>query len=394
MKKSAGKVYLVGAGPGDPGLMTMKGWRLIREADVIIYDHLVNDRLLDDIREETHMINVGKQVGKKILEQQEINKLLIREARAGKVVIRLKGGDPFIFGRGGEEAQALAGKGIPFEVVPGITSAIAAPAYAGIPLTHRGVASSIAIVTGHEDPAKEVTAVNFKKIAQSVDTIVCLMGVGKMEIILDRIRKSGKSPETPAAIVERGTYPHQKVVEGKLKDILSKSRKAGVKPPAVIVVGEVAQLRTTIAWFESLPLAGKTVVVTRAREQAGPFIDALEQAGARVIAFPTIEITMPKGLKAVDRALDTIKEYNYIVFTSVNGVRAFLSHMHRLQKDIRCLDGSAIAALGEVVHVDLAISACRTRGAAGRIATGARRTTRAVGHRATITSEGTTPGAY
>ena len=348
MKKSAGKVYLVGAGPGDPGLMTMKGWRLIREADVIIYDHLVNDRLLDDIREETHMINVGKQVGKKILEQQEINKLLIREARKGKVVIRLKGGDPFIFGRGGEEAQALAGKGIPFEVVPGITSAIAAPAYAGIPLTHRGAASSVAIVTGHEDPAKEVTAVNFKKIAQSVDTIVCLMGVGKMEIILDRIRKGGKSPETPAAIVERGTYPHQKVVEGKLKDILSKSRKAGVKPPAVIVVGEVAQLRTTIAWFESLPLAGKTVVVTRAREQAGPFIDALEQAGARVIPFPTIEITMPKGLKAVDGALGTIKEYNYIVFTSVNGVTAFLSHMHRLQKDIRCLDGSTIAALGEM----------------------------------------------
>ena len=236
MKKSAGKVYLVGAGPGDPGLMTMKGWRLIREADVIIYDHLVNDRLLDDIREETHMINVGKQVGKKILEQQEINKLLIREARKGKVVIRLKGGDPFIFGRGGEEAQALAGKGIPFEVVPGITSAIAAPAYAGIPLTHRGAASSVAIVTGHEDPAKEVTAVNFKHIAQSVDTIVCLMGVGKMEIIIDRIRKGGKSPETPAAIVERGTYAHQKVVEGTLKDILAKARKAGVKPPAVIVV--------------------------------------------------------------------------------------------------------------------------------------------------------------
>jgi len=348
MKKSAGKVYLVGAGPGDPGLITMKGWRLIREADVIIYDHLVNDRLLDDIPEETHMINVGKQVGKKILEQQEINTLLIREARAGKMVIRLKGGDPFIFGRGGEEAQALADKGIPFEVVPGITSAIAAPAYAGIPLTHRGVASSVAIVTGHEDPAKAVTAVNFKKIAQSVDTIVCLMGVGKMEFIVDQIRKGGKSPDTPAAIVERGTYAHQRVVKGKIKDILSKAIKAGVKPPAVIVVGEVAQLRNTIAWFESLPLAGKTIVVTRAREQAGPFVESLEQAGARVILFPTIEIAMPKKRKEVDDTLDTLKQYNYIVFTSVNGVTAFLSHMHRLKKDIRCLDGTTIAALGEM----------------------------------------------
>jgi uroporphyrinogen III methyltransferase/synthase len=174
------------------------------------------------------------------------------------------------------------------------------------------------------------------------------MGVGKMESIVDQIRKGGKSPETPAAIVERGTYAHQRVVEGNLKDILSRARKAGVKPPAVIVVGEVTQLRNTIAWFESLPLAGKTVVVTRAREQAGPFIDSLEQAGARAIPFPTIEIALPKGLKAVDEALGRIKEYNYIVFTSVNGVTAFLSHMHRLQKDIRCLDGCAIAALGEM----------------------------------------------
>ena len=348
MKKSVGKVYLVGAGPGDPGLMTVKGWRLLTEADVIIYDHLVNDRMLDDIREKTPLINVGKQVGKKILEQGDINKLLIREAMKGQKVVRLKGGDPFIFGRGGEEAQALAAKGIPFEVVTGITSAIAAPAYAGIPLTHRGAASSVAIVTGHEDPAKKVMAVNFKKIAQSVDTIVCLMGVGKMESIVDQIQKGRKSPETPAAIVERGTYAHQRVVEGTLKDILAKARKAGVKPPAVIVVGEVAQLRTTIGWFESLPLAGKTVVVTRAREQAGPFIDSLEQAGARVIPFPTIEIGVPRGLKAIDGALGSIKDYDYIVFTSVNGVKAFISHLHRLQMDVRSLGGSTIAALGEM----------------------------------------------
>jgi uroporphyrinogen III methyltransferase/synthase len=348
MKKPIGKVYLVGAGPGDPGLMTMKGWRLLKEADVIIYDHLANNRLLDDIRKETQRVNVGKQVGKKILEQQEINKLLIREAKRGKVVIRLKGGDPFMFGRGGEEAQALTDKGIPFEVVPGITSAIAAPAYAGIPLTHRGCASSVAVVTGHEDPAKEVMVVNFKKIAQSVDTTVCLMGVGRMDTILEQIRMSGKSPETPVAIVERGTYAHQKVVEGTLNTILSKARKAGVKPPAVIVVGEVVKLRSTNAWFESLPLVGKTIVVTRAQEQAGPTINSLEQAGARVILFPTIEITAPKSFRAVDRTLHTLEEYRYIVFTSTNGVKAFLNRMHLLKKDIRCLTGITLAALGEV----------------------------------------------
>ena len=348
MKKPCGKVYLVGAGPGDPELITAKGIRCLKEADVIIYDHLANDRFLSDAPTKTERINVGKQVGKKVLEQKEINRLLVTEARKGKTVVRLKGGDPFIFGRGGEEAEALAHSSIPFEVVPGVTSAVAAPAYAGIPLTHRGVASSVAIVTGHEDPAKEISAVNFKKIAQGVDTIVCLMGVGKMEFIIDQIQKGGKSPETPAAIVERGTYAHQRVVEGRLKDIFSKAKKAGVKPPAVIVVGEVAQLRKTIAWFESLPLTGKTIVVTRAKEQAGPFVDSLEQAGARVIPFPTIEIGVPKRLRAIDKALGTLKKYNYLVFTSVNGVNAFLSHMHRLKIDIRCLDGLTIAALGEM----------------------------------------------
>ncbi|MDX1779219.1 MAG: uroporphyrinogen-III C-methyltransferase, partial [Thermodesulfobacteriota bacterium] len=290
MKKSPGKVYLVGAGPGDPGLITVKGLRCLNEADVIIYDHLINDRFLNNSPVTTEKINVGKQVGKKVLEQNEINKLLVRKARSGKTVVRLKGGDPFLFGRGGEEAETLAQSGIPFEIVPGVTSAIAAPAYAGIPPTHRGAASSVAIVTGHEDPTKEAMAVDLKKIAQSVDTIVCLMGVGKMETIVDQIQKGGRSPETSAAVVERGTYPHQRVVEGKLQDILIKARKNKIKPPAVIVVGEVAQLRHTLAWFESLPLAGKTIVVTRAKEQAGPFADSLEQAGARVILFPTIEI--------------------------------------------------------------------------------------------------------
>lgn len=348
MKKPLGKVYLVGAGPGDPGLITRKGWRLLKEADLIIYDHLVNLSLLAAIRQEAKTVNVGKQVGKKILEQQEINELLIREAKGGRMVVRLKGGDPFLFGRGGEEAQALAGKGIPFEVVPGVTSAIAAPAYAGIPVTHRGLASSLAVVTGHEDPGKGAAAVNMGAIARSVDTVVCLMGVGRMDTLVEEMLLSGKSPETPVAIVERGTHPHQKVVEGTLSTILVEAGKAGVRPPAVIVVGAVVKLRSITAWFEYLPLAGKTIVVTREQGQAFAFADSLEQAGARVILFPTIEITPPKSFREIDRVLSKLKEYHYIVFTSANGVKAFLSRLQMLKRDIRCLAGITLAALGAV----------------------------------------------
>jgi uroporphyrinogen III methyltransferase/synthase len=348
MKKTAGKAYIIGAGPGDPGLITVKGLRLLGTADSIVYDHLINQSLLEYAKPEAEKVNVGKQVGRKILEQGEINKLLIREARKGKIVVRLKGGDPFLFGRGGEEAEALSQHGIPFEVVPGVTSAIAAPAYAGIPLTHRGLASSVGVATGHEDPAKAASTVNFKKIAQSVDTLVCLMGVGNMDAIIQQVRESGRPPETPVAIVERGTCSDQRVLRGSLKDILPKARRKGLKPPAVIIVGEVVNLRRTVSWFESFPLFGKTVVVTRAKGHARSLIDLLEQSGAKVILFPTIEFTTPGTFSLIDKKISHLKEYDYLVFTSVHGVKTFLSRMRKLKKDLRSLSGIKIAALGEM----------------------------------------------
>lgn len=349
MKQSIGKAYILGAGPGDPELITIKGLRLLKVADVIIHDHLINQSLLDYAKKDAEKVDVGKQVGKKLLEQKEINALLIKEARKGKVVVRLKGGDPFIFGRGGEEVEALALHDIPFEVIPGITSAIAAPAYAGIPLTHRKLASSVALVTGHEDPSKGISTVNLKKIAQSVDTVVCLMSMGNIEGVINQIRESGRSPETPVAVVERGTYVHQRVLQGNLRDIVSKAKKAQLKPPAVIIVGEVVTLRhNTSSWFESLPLFGKTIVVTRAIGQARSLINLFEQAGAEVIPFPTIEIAAPRSFRLMDKKISQIEEYNYIVFTSVNGVTGFLSRMKKLNKDLRCLNGITIAALGEV----------------------------------------------
>ena len=348
MNKSIGKTYIIGAGPGDKGLITIKGLRLIKMADVIVYDHLINRNLLNYAKPDAKKINAAKHVGKRLLEQKEINKLLIKEAKKGNILVRLKGGDPFIFGRGGEEAETLALHGIPFEIVPGITSAIAAPAYAGIPLTYRGLASSVGLVTGHEDPMKDIPTVNLKKVAQSVDTLVCLMGVGKLDGIIKEMMEGGRSPETPVAIVERGTYPHQRVLQGSLKDILPKVRKTKLRPPAVIIVGKVVTLRQTTSWFESLPLFGKTIVVTRAREQAGSLIELLEQAGAQVIPFPTIEITGPKSFNLVDEKISYIEKYNYLVFTSVNGVKCFLSRMQKLHKDLRCLNGIKIAALGEM----------------------------------------------
>ena len=348
MSKAPGKVYLVGAGPGDPGLITVKGMRLIGEADVIVYDHLVNQRILNYARPAVRMIDAGKQAGRKVLEQGEINMLLVKEAKSGRTVVRLKGGDPFIFGRGGEECEALAMRGIPFEVVPGVTSAVAAPAYAGIPLTHRACASSVALVTGHEDPARKDGAVDIKKIARAVDTVVCLMGVGTMDRIVRELKAGGARPDTPAAVIEQGTYPHQRVVEGTLDTIITRVKLKNIRPPAVMVVGKVAQLRKKISWFESLPLYNKTIVVTRAEEQADALADLLEQAGARVMCFPTIEIGPPRSYGKLDGALGRLQDYHYLVFTSVNGVNAFVSRMTFLKINRDLLRGVTIAALGEM----------------------------------------------
>ncbi len=348
MSRSPGKVYIVGAGPGDPGLITLKAMRLIGEADVIVYDHLVNQRILKYAQPQARMIDAGKEAGHKMLEQAAINRLLVKEAKSGRTVVRLKGGDPFIFGRGGEECKALAVRGIPFEVIPGVSSAVAAPAYAGIPLTHRACASSVALVTGHEDPAKKAPTVDFKKLARAVDTVVCLMGVKTMERTVRELRAGGALPETPVAVIEQGTYPHQRVVEGTLDTIIARVNRKDIRPPAVMVVGKVAQLRRQIAWFESLPLYNRTIVVTRAEEQADTLADLLEGAGARVICFPTIEIGPPRSYGKLDGALRRLRDYDYLVFTSVNGVKAFVSRIEFLKLNRELLCGVTIAALGEM----------------------------------------------
>src|SRR5512139_103502 len=285
-----GMVYLVGAGPGDPGLITVKGRACLHRAEVVIYDYLANESLLDAAPSQAERIYVGKKAGAHAMSQEEISRLIVEKGRSA-VVVRLKGGDPFIFGRGGEEALALREAGIPFEVVPGVTSAIAVPAYAGIPLTHRDLTSSVAFVTGHEMPGKETSAIHWDRLATAVGTLVFLMGVRNLEHITSQLMTWGRAPETPAALIRWGTTPEQETVTGTLATIAQVA--VGISPPAIIVVGEVAALRPELNWFEGRPLFGKTILVTRAREQASEFRALLEERGARCLEFPTIEVVPP-----------------------------------------------------------------------------------------------------
>lgn len=344
----AGTVYLIGAGPGDPGLLTLRGKEILEKSDVIVYDYLVNRRLLSFARTSAEVIYVGKKAGAKEMSQGEINRLLVARAKKGKTVARLKGGDPFIFGRGGEEAEALAKKGVPFEIVPGVSSASAVPAYAGIPLTHRDVTSSFAVVTGHEDPGKEESNIPWDALAK-IGTVVFLMGVRNIEKNMRKLMDSGKPSGTPAAVITWGTYPAQAVVTGTVGDIARsvKDRK-DIISPAIVVTGEVINLREIINWYERKPLFGKRVIVTRAREQAESFVRLLEEKGAEVIEFPVIEIAPPKSFKALDRAIGSLASYDWIVFTSVNGVGKFFERLRLSGKDVRALYGIRIAAIGEV----------------------------------------------
>ena len=344
MPESAGKVYLIGAGPGDPGLFTLKGKQCLEEADVVAYDALANPRLLLHARQDAELIYVGKRGGQHALPQGEIGKLLVERARAGKTVARLKGGDPFVFGRGGEEAEELAAAGIPFEIVPGVTSAVAAPAYAGIPLTHRDFTSTVAFVTGHEDPTKEDTSIAWDKIATGIGTLVFFMGVGQLPEIVARLVEHGRSPETPAAVIRWGTRAEQRVVTGTLATLVERS--AGVKPPALIVVGEVVALRDKLRWFEDKPLFGRRILVTRAREQASAFGQRLEAAGAEVIEFPTIQIEPPENWAPLDAAIARIREYQWVIFTSANGVRHFWDRLRNAGRDARDLFGIKVCAIG------------------------------------------------
>jgi len=337
---------LVGAGPGDPGLLTLKAKQCIEKGDVIVYDYLANRVFLNYARKDAEVIYVGKEGGKHTMTQDQINELIVERAQRGLTVIRLKGGDPFIFGRGGEEAQRLAKARIPFEIVPGITSAIAVPAYAGIPLTHREATSTVAFITGHEDPAKETSDIAWDKLATGAGTLVFLMGVGNLAKIASRLIEHGRPGRTPAAVIRTGTVPEQRTLTGTLEDIAEIAKREKMRPPAIIVVGEVVRFREELNWFEEKPLFGKRIVVTRAREQASDFSAALSELGAQCLEFPTIEVVPPSSWEALDRGIRTVEEYHWLVFTSVNGVKYFFERLELLGGDVRDLKGVKIAAIG------------------------------------------------
>jgi uroporphyrinogen III methyltransferase/synthase len=341
-----GIVYLVGAGPGDPGLLTIKAKACLEKADVVIYDYLANEVFLAHADEKTELIYVGKKGGDHTLSQEEINRLIVDKAEQGLTVVRLKGGDPFIFGRGGEEAEELVKAGVSFEIVPGITSAIAVPAYAGIPLTHRDYTSTVAFITGHEDPTKETSSIAWDKLATGVGTLVFLMGVGNLQQIAESLMKRGRSPDTPVALIHKGTVPEQKTVVGRLQDIAERAQKEGLKPPAIIVVGDIVALRGQLNWFENKPLFGKRIVVTRAREQASGFLAHLTDLGAACIEFPTIQVVPPKSWDALDRAMMRLERYQWLLFTSVNGVKYFFERLEHLGLDMRELNGIKVGAIG------------------------------------------------
>ncbi len=341
-----GKVYLVGAGPGDPGLITVKGREVLRRAGVVIYDQLASPELLKEASADAELIYVGKKAGAHALPQEEINRLLVAKAREAAVVVRLKGGDPFVFGRGGEEAEALAAAGVPFEVVPGVTSAVAVPAYAGIPVTHRGLAALVTFVTGHEDPTKGKSDIPWEHLARLPGTLVFLMGVKNLAENCARLLAGGRAPETPAALIQEGTLPTQRTVSGTLADIARRAEEAAVSPPAILVVGEVAGLRERLKWWETRPLWGKVAVVTRTRQQAGALSRRLRELGARVVEIPALMILPPEDFAPLDQALTSLWDFHWLIFTSANGVEAFFRRLWEQGRDLRAVGHLRLAAIG------------------------------------------------
>ncbi|MBI4641202.1 MAG: uroporphyrinogen-III C-methyltransferase [Candidatus Tectomicrobia bacterium] len=353
MAEHQGKVYLVGAGPGDPQLITLKGKRCLEEADVVLYDRLASESLLTLTQNGAELIYVGKSADRHALSQEEINQVLIDKALEGKIVVRLKGGDPYIFGRGGEEALQLAEAKIPFEVIPGVTSSSAVPAYAGIPVTHRGLASSVAFITGHEDPTKETSTINWEKLSMGVDTLVFLMGVGNLPLIVDQLQAYGRPPETPVAVIQWGTTPSQRTVIGTLANIVERVQSAKLGPPAITVVGSVVKFHDQLNWFEKKPLLGQTIVVTRSREQASEFAELLQEYGARVIEFPTIETVPVDNWDEVDRAIEKLESYLWAIFTSASAVKGFLARLKQRGRDLRALKGIKLCAIGAKTAAEL-----------------------------------------
>jgi uroporphyrinogen III methyltransferase/synthase len=352
-KATKGLVYLVGAGPGDPELITAKGLRCIRTADVLIYDYLAAKAFLSHVSAACECIYVGKKGGDHTLSQDSINALIVEKAAAGNVVTRLKGGDPFIFGRGGEEAEVLVEAGIPFEVVPGVTSAIAAPAYAGIPLTHRDYTSTLAFVTGHEDPTKKSSSIDWPSLAKGIGTLVFFMGVKNLPSIVERLVQNGRAPETPVALVRWGTTSRHRTVTGTLKTIVARAKAAAMKAPAIIVVGKVVELRDTLQWFERRPLLGKRIVVTRARAQASDLVGKLTDMGADCLECPTIRVIAPPSWTALDQCIGHIDQYHWLVFTSVNGVHFFFERLFHQGMDARALGHLRTAAIGPATQEEL-----------------------------------------
>jgi uroporphyrinogen III methyltransferase / synthase len=355
----SGIVYLVGAGPGDPGLMTRRSLELIAGADAILYDRLIPSGALDGARPEAELRYVGKEPGAAALTQQETNQLLVELGRVGKRVVRLKGGDPFVFGRGGEEAEALAAAGVPFEVVPGVTAGVAAPAYAGIPVTHRDAASAVAFVTGHEDPHKPETALDWDALARFPGTLVLYMGIKNLPQIAERLAAAGRDPGEPAAVVERGTQPGQRTVVDTLAGIAARVQAEGLRAPAITVVGPVVGLRDTIAWLERRPLYGEVVAVTRARAQASGLAARLQELGAEVVETPAIRIE-PRPLDGeLLAAVEGIGEYALICLTSPNGVRLLFDALAGTGRDARALAGATVAAIGPGTAAELVLRGVR-----------------------------------
>ncbi len=342
-----GRVYLIGSGPGDEKLITVGAAEALGRADVVIYDNLINESILDlYCSPRCERLYVGKSGSSHTLEQDEINELIAEKAKTGATVARLKGGDPFIFGRGGEEAMHLRRNGIEYDVICGISSAYAVPAYAGIPVTHRGYSSSVAFITGHEDPTKEKSDIDWSKLSTGVQTLVFLMGVKNLSAIMARLAENGRSPDTPVAVIRNGTYPGQRTVTGTVETIAEIAEREKIAPPSIVVVGDVVSLRDELGWFESKPLFGKTILVTRSREQASVLSAKLKDLGAGVIEMPAIRIEPLEDTSVLDTAIGEIEKYDWILFTSANGVDHFFVRLRALELDARRLAGRKICAIG------------------------------------------------
>jgi uroporphyrinogen III methyltransferase/synthase len=338
-----GKVYLVGAGPGDIGLLTLKGLRCLQKADVIVYDFHINPQVLNYVKHDAEFVYAGKRGGHHEMDQEEINQVLVDRARGGKLVCRLKGGDPFVFGRGGEEAEMLSQAGIAFDIVPGVSSVVAVPAYAGIPLTHRNYASAFAVITGSEAETKSESTTYWSGLAKAYDTLVFLMGVKNIETIARKLIEHGKPADTPAALIRWGTRPEQRTVVAPLGEIAEKVRDGRIRPPAVMVVGEVVNLRETLKWYEEKPLFGHRVLITR---EYAPEYEPLEELGAEIFEFPTIRITPPESFRDLDRAIAAISTFQWLVITSGNAFEYFMRRLLEKGGDIRDLKGLKVCAVG------------------------------------------------